>query len=395
VWVDDDETTAAAYGLADNRTAELGDYDAELLAAELARVASAADLDLLAATAYSEDDLARLIPTEVTDAPIGYDVFDSETIVAAAFAHYRNVGLPMVELSLHESMQEINKLAATPAASVAETTVGYSVADTYHPHRFLAKIPGKNTVWETFERDDYLLVALRLLAATPNQLITDTSILNVLPYTRGAQAASNFRPGFALSLYRRYGFEGATVLDTSTGYGGRLVGFLASQCARYIGVDPNTQTHEANVRLAADLSGDKVVELINLPAEDVTDEIADESCDLAFTSPPYFAKEHYSDEPTQSCNRYPSGESWRDGFLRPTLALQHRALRPESVAIVNIADVKIGATSYPLVEWTETCARDVGFRLLRRDRFPLGGRVRGRGERRVAFEPLLVFVKED
>jgi DNA modification methylase len=60
VWVDDDETTAKAYSLADNRTAELGGYD-EVLLAELVAEVQDADEELLAATAWSADDLKDLL----------------------------------------------------------------------------------------------------------------------------------------------------------------------------------------------------------------------------------------------------------------------------------------------------------------------------------------------
>lgn len=59
VRVEDDEQTAKAFALADNRTADLGSYDDTLLAELLADVSS--DLDLLAATGYTEQDLDDLI----------------------------------------------------------------------------------------------------------------------------------------------------------------------------------------------------------------------------------------------------------------------------------------------------------------------------------------------
>lgn len=52
VWVDDDEQTAVAFALADNRTQDLGFYDEELLD-EL--IESIKEQDLLLATGYTED----------------------------------------------------------------------------------------------------------------------------------------------------------------------------------------------------------------------------------------------------------------------------------------------------------------------------------------------------
>jgi DNA modification methylase len=59
VWVDDDEQTAKAFALADNRTADLGSYDNDALAELLADVAT--DPELLLATGYSQQDLDDLL----------------------------------------------------------------------------------------------------------------------------------------------------------------------------------------------------------------------------------------------------------------------------------------------------------------------------------------------
>jgi ParB-like chromosome segregation protein Spo0J len=68
VFVDDDDQTAKAFALADNRTADLGTYDDQALADLLAEVA--VDPELLLATGYSLDDLA-LIVGDVDDADWG------------------------------------------------------------------------------------------------------------------------------------------------------------------------------------------------------------------------------------------------------------------------------------------------------------------------------------
>tara|TARA_R100000742_G_C4268482_1_gene86860 strand:- start:91 stop:1308 length:1218 start_codon:yes stop_codon:yes gene_type:complete len=59
VFTNDDELTAKAFALADNRTADLGTYDDDLLADMLGAVAS--DLEMLEATSFTEDDLFQLI----------------------------------------------------------------------------------------------------------------------------------------------------------------------------------------------------------------------------------------------------------------------------------------------------------------------------------------------
>jgi DNA modification methylase len=145
--------------------------------------------------------------------------------------------------------------------------------------------------------------------------------------------------------------------------------------------------------MAADLGFAKRVRLINKPAEDVTGaDIKSGIADFAFTSPPYFAKELYSDAATQSWVRYKSIDEWVKGFLRPTLALQFRVLKPKAHAIVNIADVTIGSTTYPLEDETVKAGEAAGFKYLGKELLPMGHRV-GLDSDEQATEPMFKFQK--
>lgn len=59
VWIEEDETTASAWALADNHLSEIGSNDPDLLAEMLDQIA--ADPELMAATAYTDEDLAELL----------------------------------------------------------------------------------------------------------------------------------------------------------------------------------------------------------------------------------------------------------------------------------------------------------------------------------------------
>jgi hypothetical protein len=61
VWIDEDETTANAWAVADNRLSEIGHNDNDALAAMLEDIT--ADPDLFAATGYDDADLANLLDT--------------------------------------------------------------------------------------------------------------------------------------------------------------------------------------------------------------------------------------------------------------------------------------------------------------------------------------------
>lgn len=65
VFVDDDDLTAKAFALADNRIGDLGTYDDQSLADMLVSVSS--DLDLLLSTGYSEADITDLLAGMTVD----------------------------------------------------------------------------------------------------------------------------------------------------------------------------------------------------------------------------------------------------------------------------------------------------------------------------------------
>ena len=60
--------------------------------------------------------------------------------------------------------------------------------------------------------------------------------------------------------------------------------------------------------------------------------------DLAFTSPPYFNREQYSQDENQSFIAYGEYDDWRENFLRPTLTTIYNYLKPWSRSLpINMA----------------------------------------------------------
>ena len=146
------------------------------------------------------------------------------------------------------------------------------------------------------------------------------------------------------------------------------------------------------------LNNNKECQLINLPAEDVN---VDEHkikgvADFSFTSPPYFTKEIYSDEETQSCNRYSEYAHWMLNFLQPMMKLNYDVLKSGGKTIINIEDVKIKNKVYPLVEDTMEAGKDVGFEYIKTEVFELQNRTTMQDGIKVsvpAFERVIIFKK--
>jgi hypothetical protein len=174
----------------------------------------------------------------------------------------------------------------------------------------------------------------------------------------------NFKPMNARAVWEYIcpTFMG-NLLDFSSGYGGRMMGAMTSRWNyHYTGIDPNTRTCQGLVALGELLQEQgqgRGFEMHCQPSEEFEPEPG--FYDAAFSSPPYFNLETYTDEPTQCMNRYPALDSWFEGYVAPTLEMIHRALAQDGIYAVNIADYKNGKESFEIVERWKELSKKVGF----------------------------------
>lgn len=302
------------------------------------------------------------------------ELYDTESILESALQDFRLLGFPYPSLPIFECKMMLNQLANLTQAECVRSNVGYRIADTYNKHRFHSAAINMNSPYDSFNDDKRLRKVLKMQYDTNKSF--QYGYLGFMSLVNGTQACSNFRPGFARMLYNKYAPKDGIVFDSSTGYGGRLVGFIASHCKEYHGTDPNTLTYAANMQLSKDLGAGKEIVLYNSPIEDLDVNHILEHCDFSFTSPPYFKKEIYSKEDTQSCNRYPEYEAWIEGFLRPMIKKQWLVLKSGSLCIINIEDVKIKGVLNQLVEPTIEIALQEGFAHIENDVFPMQARTK-------------------
>lgn len=110
VFVDDDDTTAKAFALADNRTSELGGWDNEMLAEIISEVL-ADDQALLEAASYQQSDLEKLIAETTAEAEADLPVPESRQ--APIKLADRFLGLPVSVLNSREGWWQERKRAWT------------------------------------------------------------------------------------------------------------------------------------------------------------------------------------------------------------------------------------------------------------------------------------------
>lgn len=150
-------------------------------------------------------------------------------------------------------------------------------------------------------------------------------------------------PSHMLVLRRK----GVMFITGNCGFGGRLLGCLSSKKNfRYVGTDPCTETmyhlHELGDYIEMVTGREDSFELHCCGSEEFRGPA--ESVDFAFSSPPYFDLEVYSNEETQCFNKFPVLEEWLEGYVRATIKNIYHMLKRGAVYAVNIADFTVGGS---------------------------------------------------
>jgi hypothetical protein len=335
-------------------------------------------------------------PTEVEDDVNGY--------VQRVVDYYRRDGFPVYSLNSQQKLKRLRSLLKSAATSrvakgvVGQNMNGLSLAWNYFPHAWEVRCGSMTTPKEVFNDDALLRRAIRK-QLTHSSYISHVSMRKSFRFLSGAQGVSNFRPTAAVALYRRFlPASGGVVWDMSSGFGGRLLAAIACpRVKKYIGTDPATVTMEGLCEMRDELvpmarvlgRSPLDVELVHRGSEDYIPE--KNSLDACISSPPYGSHEHYSDEPTQSCIRFPTKEEWLHGFLGGTLRNCHYGLKPEGKLVVNLANVR----TYPDLERDfVTLAEASGWKLVDTLKLALSRMMgtRNRGGKH-KFEPIFVLTK--
>jgi hypothetical protein len=271
----------------------------------------------------------------------GRPAADSEEEVALAtqvFDYYRESGWPYRALSASEIGSEFGRLASTPSClrddrRVIQSMIGLSITNNFHERRMI-RVPCRNfrTPMEVFEDDDLLMEAIVKRIRYGDNLLP-WGIKKSISSMRRTQRVSSYRPTIAKSLCQFY--DRGEVLDFSMGWGGRMLGTMAAGRG-YVGIDPEPETVDSNRRMMEAVDPSANVSLIQGCAEDVLPGIESSSFGLIHSSPPYFDVERYSDAPWQSWVKFPTRESWVEGFLRPVIAHSARILAGGGVLLLNV-----------------------------------------------------------
>jgi len=313
--------------------------------------------------------------------------------VEKLFQYYREHGFPNYNKKDYDPKKELDKIIKFDEniifnnRDLGQTMHGCGFLWTFFPHWIDIKYKTEqNTLRENWNDDEKLksliLKTYKWQLKFGRRVFTTNRIRQNAKVYCSKQSVSNFRPTVAKYIYNQFGNRGV-VWDMSAGWGGRLFGFLASDCKKYIGTEPSTKSFKGLTELKETYSYvNKEVELHCLGSEKFVPE--EDSVDLCFTSPPYFDTEQYSQEDTQSFKAYPTKESWTNNFLRQTIKNCKIALKENGYMVINISNTK---NEDWIEQETIKIARKEGFELMNTYYLVLSS-IAGNGKKR---EPVFIF----
>jgi len=218
---------------------------------------------------------------------------------------------------------------------------GNKITLLFNPHRLSTIIDGfKYSTYSALkENTNYINGIAR------EWLFGRTDFYNIFTkHINHTQLAFDFPPHAMRDYCKQFNLtKNSKILDPCAGWGSRMIG-ASVVCNNYTCFDPSTKTYNGLMKLYKWLKGfnnNFEANVYKLPFED--SKLEKESFDFALTSPPYYNTEKYSDEETNSLNRYNTFENWVNGFYIPMIKKTMRALKHKCTFVLNI-----GSRKYPL-----------------------------------------------
>lgn len=195
-----------------------------------------------------------------------------------------------------------------------------------------------------------------------------SELRRMLTITNGAGSVTKYRAITTKAIVQK--FKAQRVLDPCIGWGGRMLGTLASSpTARYVGCEPDRKTYAANQKILndkalADANLEKRAQLFFLPAEEALPLYISKlpKFDMVITSPPYFNLEVYTCG-DQSINKYTTWLTWTENWLKPVILMCLDQLKPGGTSCWSVKNFT-SDKKYPLADVTKKIHEDAGWHLI-------------------------------
>lgn len=203
------------------------------------------------------------------------------------------------------------------------TTSGLELCEAFFPNIYECKRKGNISPLEMWNDENFLrrLVSNRLNYANR---ISNSSIRTGIKLL--SKAVTNFKPTIAKYLYKTYASNGK-IFDYSCGFGSRMLAAMSLDM-EYVGCEPCLKTYENLKNFGSFLLGKTKgsFNVTSIGSEEYT--YKENYFDFAFSSPPFFDYEIYSQDQGQSIVKYPVYEEWLINFWRKVIENCYNSIIP-------------------------------------------------------------------
>ena len=244
-----------------------------------------------------------------------------------------------------------------------QATQGSALLDFLFPnlHHITAGHKSNTSIYDTFYDDDKLFKCLLDYFKNRKIYTLKTAFFSRSKYIWNT--GTNFLPIRAKTIYERFCPKNGIIYDYSSGFGGRMLGALSSNNNyKYIAVQPNSDTYYNLLQLGQII--EKITNRSNsfqIYKQGSENFIPKEKIDFAFSCPPFFDLQRYSDESTQSIIKFPQYEDWLEYYVRPTIKNCYIALKQNGIFAIDLMNYQKGNTKFYLIEDWLKIAKQEGF----------------------------------
>ena len=228
-----------------------------------------------------------------------------------------------------EKLKNIDCSKITPLSRIGNKVSNYY----FEPYRIKTKC-GKwsyLSAWEDeYKRKRIIRLSNQLFRTRPKMIGTPAVYRNAIKMVVGS--VNQFKPQIAVGqVYKR--FKPKRILDTSAGWGDRLIGAM-SQDIDYIGIDQNEQLTTPYNKMITDFqnkSKSKVMMIFKKSQE--VDYSKLPTYDLIFTSPPYFDLEDY-----EGMEKFECKDKFLQTYFIPTIKKSYEYLEMGGHLALNMPE---------------------------------------------------------
>lgn len=270
-----------------------------------------------------------------------------------AFRYWRRRGFPYPELTESEIDARYAQFAGSTRSVISGRDItwsplGIGLANYFHRHMWDIRCEYFRSPMQVFRNDTFFRQCIdRSVRINRDRSPLNANNMRVMLSTfTNTKRVSNFRPSAARALYQRYSNDGDLIVDPSSGFGGRLLGVLPLD-RTYIGIEPSSRAiaglRSMHARLRTSQWTRASVELRQGQSEAWLRTVLPRSAALVINSPPYFSREQYSADPSQSSVRYPDYDDWKTHFLEAQMREIHRVLKIGGFYCLNVQNTETHA----------------------------------------------------